>query len=97
MSTSENLNQTTWGRVPIYNGTNYAEFEIAIKNVLEVANVWLIVTGDEKKPVKDKSDKSITDLDISSWHSRNERAMMIIVGSDDFNQRSDDFRKALAS
>ncbi|KAI0995899.1 hypothetical protein K3495_g12282 [Podosphaera aphanis] len=95
---SENgVNQTTWGRASIYSGINYHEFESTIKNVLEIARVWSIVAGDEKKPIKVAGNASITDADISNWVSRNERSMMIIVGSVDSIHRTIKFRNALAA
>ncbi|KAI0994560.1 hypothetical protein K3495_g13621 [Podosphaera aphanis] len=98
ITNSENgFNQTTWGRVSIYNGTNYYEFESTIKNVLEIACVWSIVAGDEKKPIKATGNAGITDADISNWVSRNERAMMIIVGSVDSIHRTVKFRNTLAA
>ncbi|KAI1007972.1 hypothetical protein K3495_g253 [Podosphaera aphanis] len=84
-------------RVSIYSGTNYYEFESTIKNVLEIACVWFIVAGDEKKPIKAAGNAGITDADISNWVSCNERAMMIIVGSVHSIHQTIKFRNALAA
>ncbi|KAI1002414.1 hypothetical protein K3495_g5789 [Podosphaera aphanis] len=96
-SNAENgVNQTSWGRVQIYNGSNYSQFKSSIKNVLEIACVWSIVAGDELKPVR-KEDNDITPSEVGNWISRNERAMTIIVGSIDSIHRTDEFRAALAT
>ncbi|KAI0994984.1 hypothetical protein K3495_g13195, partial [Podosphaera aphanis] len=44
------VNKTSWGNVQIYDGTNFASFESSLKDALEIAGVWKIVTGIDKEP-----------------------------------------------
>ncbi|KAI1005772.1 hypothetical protein K3495_g2441 [Podosphaera aphanis] len=60
-------NRTAWGSIKIFDGTNFPQFEASIKDILEIAGVWAIVTGEELKPkAPSKEDKSVTAHDATA-------------------------------
>ncbi|KAI0996177.1 hypothetical protein K3495_g12002, partial [Podosphaera aphanis] len=96
---STTMNNTTWGAVPIFNGTNYHQFETCLKDVLEIAGGWTIVAGTEKKPIEltGPDGKILNSQLINDWTSRNERAIIIIAASVSSVLRSESFRAATTS
>ncbi|KAI1003056.1 hypothetical protein K3495_g5142, partial [Podosphaera aphanis] len=81
------VNKTSWGNVQIYDGTNFASFESSLKDTLEIAGVWKIVTGIDKEP----------SVNNSCWEMKAERAVVIIAGSISSFIRAETIRDAINS
>ncbi|KAI1003612.1 hypothetical protein K3495_g4600 [Podosphaera aphanis] len=93
------MNSTTWGAVPIFNGTNYHQVETFLKDVLEIVGGWTIVAGTEKKPIglTGPHGKALNSQQLNDWTSKNERALVIIAASVSSILRSESFRAATTS
>ncbi|KAI0997844.1 hypothetical protein K3495_g10345 [Podosphaera aphanis] len=90
-------NRTAWGSIKIFDGTNFPQFEASIKDILEIAGVWAIVTGEELKPkAPSKEDKVVNDR-ITDWIARNERATIIIASSVSSVFHTESFRKSVTA
>ncbi|KAI0992854.1 hypothetical protein K3495_g15330 [Podosphaera aphanis] len=74
-------NRTAWGSIKIIDGNIFPQLEAIIKDILEDAGAWAIVTDEEQKPkAPSKEDKVVNDR-ITNWIARNERATIIIASS----------------
>ncbi|KAI0999313.1 hypothetical protein K3495_g8882 [Podosphaera aphanis] len=81
------VNKKSWRNFQIYDGTNFASFESSLKDALEIAGVWKIVTGIDKEPSENKS----------CWEMKAERAVVIIAGSNSSFFRAETIRDAINS
>ncbi|KAI0996254.1 hypothetical protein K3495_g11927 [Podosphaera aphanis] len=69
----------------------------SIKDILEIAGVWAIVTGEELKPkAPSKEDKVVNDR-TTDWIARKERATIIIASSFSSVLRTENFLKSVTA
>ncbi|KAI0999367.1 hypothetical protein K3495_g8824 [Podosphaera aphanis] len=84
--------------VEFFDGTNYPIFLTSFEDVLEIAGVWKIITGQELRPSKQIGENNILNShEINDWMARNERAVIIIGSLVGSAHRSDTFREAVST
>ena len=82
MSSSQELNINT---IPIFDGSNFFEWEAQMTGYFQVKNLWRIVNGTRTLPVVGAN---VTQADVDSWLDADEMARGILTLKIAFNLRA---------